>query len=61
MHANDVFDAIAAPIHGARRGLLVRTVFGQVATMHRTDDDPAGSAAVLALIHRSSADITASW
>ena len=35
--------------------------FRQVAAVPPTDDDPAGSAAVLALIHRSSADITASW
>ncbi len=61
MHANEVFDAVAAPIHCAQRGLLVRTVFSQVATMHVQDDGLAGRAAVLALIHRLNADIEASW
>jgi hypothetical protein len=61
MHANEVFDSITAPIHGARRGLLVRATIGQSATLHLRDDGRAGRAAVLALLHRLSAGIEAGW
>ena len=47
MHANEAFDPIAAPLRGAQRGLVVRTVFGQVAAFHVDDDGPAMCAAVL--------------
>jgi hypothetical protein len=42
MHANEVFDSVTAPIHGAQRGLPVRAVFGQVATLHLNDDSLTG-------------------
>ena len=53
MHANEAFDPITAPLRGAPRGLVVRTVSGQVTAFHVKDDRPAACAAVLALIHRS--------
>ncbi len=60
MHANEAFEAIAAPPRGARSGQLVRTVFGQVTAFRVKDDGLATRALVLALIHRLSADIEAS-
>ena len=60
MHANEAFDPITAPLRGARRGPVVRTVFGQFSASHVKDDGPAACAAVLALIHRLRADIEAS-
>jgi hypothetical protein len=52
MHGNDAFDSIIAPIRGARRGLLVRTVFGHVTTFPAKDGDPATCASALGSIHR---------
>ena len=60
MHANEAFESVTAPLRGARRGQLVRTVFGQVTAFHVEDDGLAARAVVLALIHRWSADIEAS-
>jgi hypothetical protein len=60
MHANEAFDPITAPLRGAQRGLVVRTVFGQVTAFQVKDDGLAACAAVLALIHRLSAHIEAS-
>ena len=60
MHANEAFDPITASLRGAQRGLVVRSVFGQVTAFHVKDDGLAACAAVLALIHRLSADIEAS-
>ena len=48
MHANKAFDPIAAPFRGEQRGVVVRTVFGQVAAFQVKDDGPAARAAVLA-------------
>ncbi len=60
MHANDVFDSITAPIHGARSDLPISAVFGQIATLHLKNDSLTGRGAVLAFIHRLPADIEAS-
>jgi hypothetical protein len=60
MHANEAFDPVTVPLRGAQRGLVVRTVFGQVTAFHVKGDGPAACAAVLALIHRLSADIEVS-
>ena len=48
MHADMAFDPIAAPIRGEQRGVMVRTVFGQLAAFQVKDDGPAARAAVLA-------------
>ncbi len=58
MHTNEAFDTITGCRRGEPRGLLVRNVFGQVTALQVKD--PAACAAVLALIHRSSAGIGAS-
>ena len=68
MHAHEVSDSnpnltpdsLAAPIRGAQRGLLMRPLFGQVATVHLKDTGPAARGAVLTLVHRLSAAIEAS-
>ncbi|MDP9125196.1 MAG: hypothetical protein M3N82_11465 [Pseudomonadota bacterium] len=60
MHANEALDPVTAPLRGAQRGLVVRTVFGQVTVFHVKDDGPAACAAAPALIHRLGADIEAS-
>ena len=41
MYANEAFESISAPIRGAKRGLRVRAVFGQVTTFRVKDDGPA--------------------
>ena len=60
MHANEAFDPITAPLRGAQRGLVARTVFGQVTAFHVDDAGLAACVAVLASIHRLSAEIETS-
>jgi hypothetical protein len=60
MHANEALESITAPLRDARRGQMVRTVFGQVTAFHVKDDCLAARAVVLALIPRWAAGIEAS-
>ena len=59
MHANEAVDSITAPIRGAQRGLPVRALLGQAATLPFVEDNPAGHAAVPTLIHRLGAGVEA--